>query len=379
MTKELSESRTVIFNDTTLRDGEQSPGVAFTTDEKVSIARQLEAVGVTELEVGIPAMGVEEQETICAITSSLSSAKTMAWCRMSDVDILSAEGLGLDWVDLSTPVSSQMINSKLRFTVKQLFSHCERYIKQAVDSGFDVCVGMEDASRADPDLILRLAELVQNAGAKRLRFADTLGILEPATTSNYISQLRSHTDLQLEMHAHNDLGLATANTLAAIDAGATSVNTTVSGLGERAGNAALEEVAVALSVLNKAETGVDLTLLPDLCNNVLIASGRAKWAQKAIVGDTVFTHESGVHVDGLLKDINNYQGFSPALVGREHQFVLGKHSGNKSINAVYKGLGMDLTFEQCETLRISLRTWSETHKCLPTADDLFALARCFAA
>ncbi|PWI33869.1 homocitrate synthase [Vibrio albus] len=379
MTQGKVKSTTVIVNDTTLRDGEQSPGVAFTTEEKVSIALQLEAAGVPELEVGIPAMGAVEQQTICAITEALSSTKAMAWCRMSDVDILSAEGLGLDWVDLSTPVSSQQISSKLKFTTQQLFSHCERYVRQAVDSGFDVCVGMEDASRADLDLMIRLAELVQKAGAKRLRFADTLGILDPVSTSRFISGLKTNTDLQLEMHAHNDLGLATANTLAAIDAGAHSVNTTVNGLGERAGNAALEEIAVALSVLNKAESGVVLKALPELCNNVLIASGRAKWPQKAIVGDAVFTHESGVHVDGLLKDINNYQGFSPAIVGREHQFVLGKHSGNKAITSIYKGLGIDLNMQQCEFLRASLRVWAETNKCLPTADDLFALARSFAA
>lgn len=379
MTQAKVRSTKVIVNDTTLRDGEQSPGVAFTTEEKVSIALQLEAAGVPELEVGIPAMGPVEQQTICAITDALSVTKTMAWCRMSDTDLLSAQGLGLDWVDLSTPVSSQQISSKLKLTTQQLFRQCDRYVRQAVDSGFSVCVGMEDASRADPELMKRLAELVQKAGATRLRFADTLGILDPVSTARFISGLKADTDLQLEMHAHNDLGLATANTLAAIDAGATSINTTVNGLGERAGNAALEEIAVALSVLNKAESGVDLQVLPDLCQNVLLASGRATWPQKAIVGDAVFTHESGVHVDGLLKDINNYQGFSPALVGREHQLVLGKHSGTTAITSVYKGLGIELNMQQCEFLRASLRVWAETHKCLPTADDLFALARSFAA
>lgn len=364
----------VVFNDTTLRDGEQSPGVAFTTQEKVHIAQMLEAVGVSELEVGIPAMGSAEQATIQAICQSLTTAQTMAWCRMTAQDVQSAMNLGLDWVDLSIPVSKQQLRSKLNIPFSELFKRAEAVIKQALDCGLQVCVGMEDASRADSDVLARVAEMAQKAGAKRVRFADTLGILDPFTTYSIISELRSHTDMEIEMHAHNDLGLATANTLAAIRAGATSVNTTINGLGERAGNAPLEEVAVAMSVLNQASCGIELTQLPSLCHYVYVASGRSLSPQKAIIGDTVFTHESGIHVDGLLKDINNYQGFSPNIVGREHQFVLGKHSGVHAIDAVYRKLGIVLSPLQCEQLRDPLRTWSETRKSIPGMDDLITLA-----
>lgn len=370
----------VRINDTTLRDGEQTPGVAFTTDEKVQLALRMQAAGVPELEIGIPAMGAAEQHTIQAITAALlaanpSATQTMAWCRMTEFDISQALNLGLDWVDLSTSVSRQQIHSKLKSTPEQVLACTDRYVKQALDFGFQVCVGMEDASRADMDLLYSVAEVAERAGASRLRFADTLGILEPFRTHQMISQLRAHTGLALEMHAHNDLGLATANTLAAIDAGANSINTTINGLGERAGNAPLEEVAVALNVLNKANTAIDLVQLPAICQYALLASGRQVSLQKAIVGAGVFTHESGIHIDGLLKDIDNYQGFSPALVGREHTLVLGKHSGVHAISTVYRRLGIELDNQQCQQLRTTLRQWSETHKCSPDDVALRALAQ----
>ncbi|WP_052074609.1 homocitrate synthase [Shewanella mangrovi] len=370
----------VRVNDTTLRDGEQTPGVAFTTEEKVRLALMMQAAGVPELEIGIPAMGAQEQHSIQAITaalraSQLNSTETMAWCRMTEFDISQALNLGLDWVDLSTPVSRQQIRSKLNSTPEHVLARTDRLVKQALDFGFKVCVGMEDASRADMDLLLSVAEVAERAGASRIRFADTLGILEPFKTQQMIGELRRHSELEIEMHAHNDLGLATANTLAAIDAGATSINTTANGLGERAGNAPLEEVVVALNVLSKADTGIDLLQLPLICQYALQASGRQVSLQKAIIGAGVFTHESGIHIDGLLKDINNYQGFSPSLVGREHTLVLGKHSGISAISTVYRNLGIELDEQQCQLLRATLRQWSETHKCSPDEVALRALAQ----
>ena len=380
----------ICVNDTTLRDGEQTPGVAFTTEEKVQLALMLARAGVPEVEIGIPAMGAEEQHSIQAITSALQAnttysvnglvthghrCATMAWCRMTEFDIRQALNLGLDWVDLSTPVSRQQIRSKLNSTPEQVLARTDRLVKQALDFGFKVCVGMEDASRADMNLLLSVAEVAERAGASRIRFADTLGVLEPFHTHQMISQLRVHTALEIEMHAHNDLGLATANTLAAIDAGATSINTTANGLGERAGNAPLEELAVALNVLNKAETGIELAQLPHICHYALQASGRQVSLQKAIVGAGVFTHESGIHIDGLLKDINNYQGFAPELIGREHTLVLGKHSGVSAIRTLYHRLGIELNEPQCQLLRAVLRQWSEMHKCSPDEVALRALAQ----
>jgi homocitrate synthase NifV len=365
----------IVCNDTTLRDGEQSPGIAFTADEKVRLALLLEAAGVPELEVGIPAMGSDEQQIVARICHSLTDCRTMAWCRMKVQDVEDACGLGLDWIDLSVPSSDQQIRYKLNVSFSQLLAQCEHPLKKALDAGMNVCIGMEDASRARMSLLLRLIEKVELWGATRIRFADTLGILDPLATYRKIARLRAATGMQIEMHAHNDLGLATANTLAAIDAGATSVNTTINGLGERAGNASLEEIAVALQVLHKGDSGIDLVQLPDICHYVNVVSGRVPSPQKAITGEHVFTHESGIHVDGLLKDVNNYQGFSPALIGREHRLVLGKYSGLQAIFTVYKSLGVVLSYAQCQQIRCLLRQWAERWKCIPQTDDLLGLVQ----
>ncbi|WP_310446993.1 homocitrate synthase [Thiobacillus sp.] len=360
----------VVVNDTTLRDGEQTAGVTFTAEERITIARALAAAGVKEMEVGIPVMGPEERDNIMAIASLGLPSSLMVWGRMSESDLAAAASCGVPRVNLSIPVSDIQIRHKLGRDREWVLDTIGHFVRRALDLGMEVCVGGEDSSRADQDFLLRVLEAAETAGARRFRFADTLGLMDPFSTYKRIDQLRQASDLELEMHAHNDLGMATANTLAAVLAGASHINTTVNGLGERAGNAALEESITAMHQLYNIETGIDSRHFPEISRLVSIASGRPIPVNKSIVGEAVFTHEAGIHVDGLIKNPLNYQGVAPESVGRTHTLVLGKHSGSSAVKHAYAGIGIALTEFEAKAMLARIREHAVSTKRTPNADDL---------
>ena len=347
--------------------------MAFSLAEKLEIASQLASIGVPELEVGIPAMGAEECDSIRAVAALNLAPRLMVWSRMHPADIAACANLGAHLIDISVPASDQHLAYKLRRDRSWLLQNLRQHVASARDSGLEVCVGAEDASRADPDFLAQIADAAQAAGACRFRFADTLGVLDPFAVAEAIGRLRQTTDLDIEMHAHDDLGLATANTLAAARAGATHLNTTVNGLGERAGNAPLEEVVLGLRQCYGIETGIDLRKFPALSSMVASAAARPVAWQKSVVGEGVFTHEAGIHVDGLLKHPDNYQGFDPQLVGREHRIVLGKHSGKGGVQAVFAKLGTPVGEVEAALLTACLRDFVLLRKRAPSSEELLAL------
>ena len=367
--------RRIRLNDSTLRDGEQAPGVSFTAAEKLAIAGALDAAGVDEIEAGTPAMGPAEVEVIAAIGRAATRAAVIAWGRMTEGDLAAARATGLARVNLSVPTSLRQMRAKGYAGPEEVLARIARIVPMARDAGLSVAVGGEDSSRAEPDFLPRLLEAAEAAGAHRFRFADTLGVLDPFETRDMFRRLRAVTGLELEFHGHDDLGLATANTLAAVAGGADVASVCVLGLGERAGNAALEEVAVALARTSAHRCQADFARLCGLADLVAQASNRRIPEAKPIVGEAAFSHESGIHVSGLLRDPGTYEALDPALFGRTRRIVFGKHSGVAALRHGLRSLGLEEALDAAavQALLDRVRAVAERTKRPVAVEELAAL------
>lgn len=340
----MTDSR-ILFADCTLRDGEQAPGVFFTLEEKLAIADLLDAAGVDIIDAGMPSVSKEERETLTALVAQNYRASVAATVRAMRTDIDLAVDCGVREVFLFMPVSPQHLKHKFGIDLAQAKQRIEDAVSYAVSKGLRVNFVAEDSVRADPVQIAQVFDRVAELGAVSAIICDTVGVMTPQSMEKYVRTLRANMQqpLVLGIHCHNDYGLATANTLTAVAAGCTLVTSTINGLGERAGNALFEEVVCALDDLYQAETSIDKMMLTQLSETVAQASGMFIVPTKPVVGYNVFRHESGVHVDGMLKDPSTYESICPKPLGRSHELLLGKHSGGGLVEVMLSEKGISST------------------------------------
>ncbi|KZK74025.1 MAG: homocitrate synthase [Pelodictyon luteolum] len=348
--------------DTTLRDGEQAPGVVFSDTEKTEIALMLADAGVDELEVGYPAISRDEEAVIRSIAGMHLPLRLTGWARAKWDDIEAVCRSGVEAVHISFPLSPlylQLMGRDYPWVQDQLgelASRAKRYFRF-------VSVGAQDATRTPPEMLREFIADAGKVGAERVRIADTVGVATPLSICSLLDRIQITESPILEFHAHNDLGMATANAYTAIEAGCGAVSVSVSGLGERAGNAALEELAIALKLSGTRPTGIDTTKLTALCDTVARASGRAIEPQKPVVGKAAFQHESGIHCAALLKDPLSYQPFMPAIAGMpEHELIIGKHSGSASLKDFFQKKGIILSAAEAASLLGEVRKSSTKNK-----------------
>ena len=346
---------TVNFLDTTLRDGEQTPGVSFTRAQKLHIAKMADMLGVDIIEAGIPAMGKDEMECISAMLELGLNAQILTWNRLNIADIDKSIECGAKNIHIAVPVSDLQIDKKLGKTRSWVLDNMQKALSYCIDKNCTVSVGAEDASRADRDFLISFYEKAAAGGACRLRYADTVGIQDPFTVYEAISEILQIIDVDFEYHGHNDFGMSTANAYAAYKAGANVLSCTINGLGERAGNTPLEEIVMAIKHISKEPLKINTKLLAEASQMVEKYSKRALHEGKAITGRKVFTHESGIHVDGLIKDERMYQPYRPEEVGRVKEFVLGKFSGRKAIKYFYGQRGHTLSETQVNEIMRQLK------------------------
>jgi len=359
--------------DVTLRDGEQTPGVSFSCEEKVDIATLLDEIGIEVIEAGFPAVSANEKQCVKTIANLGLDARICGFSRAREQDIQTAIDCDVDMVSIFIPTSELHVRLKFKKPREQVLEDALKMIDFARDHGVQVRFAAEDASRTDLPFLKEVYLRAAEHGALLLSFADTVGFLIPSEMHRIMTDLVASVNRPFCAHCHNDMGCAVANTITAAEAGAFQLHTTVNGIGERAGNASLEELLVALR-MKKGIDRYDLSRLTELSHMVEKYSGVPLPRNKPVTGELAFSHESGIHIAAILEDPASYEYFPPDMVGSERKFILGKHTGKKALEFVMASIGCELTDRQvCRVLDL-VKDHSE-HKCNITPDVLKKLIR----
>ena len=360
--------------DTTLRDGDQAPGMHLNPEKKLLLAKKLDDVGVHVIEGGTAVASESDKNALKEMAAADLDAELFSFARIVPGDIDAVAECGCDGVHLVFPSSELHIRAKLKKTPQEAKQDILGAAQYALDKGLIVELSAEDGSRADPEFLKELYQEAAKQGVERFCVCDTVGILTPEKSFELYSAIKQAVgNNRLAVHGHNDLGMATANTLAALRAGCDEFHATVNGVGERTGNCALEEVAAGLDVLYQKPV-IETKRLYELSQYARALSGFPMAPNKPVVGENAFSHESGIHVDGIVKDARTYEGLVPEAVGRKRKIVLGKLSGRKAIGLKLEEFDLTATPEQQEKIFLDVKKAGDQGKIVSDA-DLMAIAR----
>ena len=336
-------SRRIRVFDTTLRDGDQMPGIELSLEEKIEIAKLLDELGVDVLETGFPASSKIDFETTVRMAREVSTAKIAALARANPRDVEEAAASEAHIIHVFIATSDIHMKYKIKMSREQVVRRIEESVELVLEHGAEVLVSAEDATRSDPDFLVEFYNAAINAGARYINIPDTVGVATPWKMMDLVGYVVSRIPrgISVDVHCHNDFGMAVANTLAGVQAGADGVQVTVNGFGERAGNAALEEVVAALHFLMNVKTGIRIDMLTRVSEFISERFGVRLQPNKPVVGLNAFAHESGIHVHGVLSNPLTYEAIPPEAVGNRRRIVLGRHSGRHSVVWALRQLGFE--------------------------------------
>ena len=357
--KEFHLPETITIYDSTLRDGEQMPGVCFTPEQKLQLACKLDAMGVPEIEAGFPAVSKTEQSTIKTIANEGLKAKILVLSRLKQEDIDAARAVDADLVLLFIASSPLHLQYKLHRSEHEIKQLVQESIEYALDHGITPSFSTEDSTRTPLPFLEELVTLAYEVGAERIGFTDTLGCATPQTIDHIFRHMRRIVPTPFSAHLHNDFGLALANALAALNAGATHLCTTINGWGERAGNVPLEQLVMTIQTLYDVSLGIDTSQLTELSKMVAEFTHLPLSKMQPFTGENVFSHESGIHVAAMMQHPRTYEAIAPENVGNTRHFIIGKHTGKHFIQQILRSNGYQATEEQLSEITSQIKQLGE--------------------